>query len=362
MPKLPSLRLPTHSLPSATSWLKVKKSLRISGFVTEEGHTLPDFDLGYEVYGELNVERSNTILVCHYFSGSSNAAGRYSETDPEPGYWDSIIGPQKSIDTEKYCVVAIDILCNACPSLPSIHTIGPFTVNEKTQKPFGMSFPKISIRDMVRAQKLVLEFLGISSLHAVAGASLGSMQAWQWAADYPAWVPRIMTVIGSGFETHTYVSSAVELWARMLKLDPEWKEGSYTSSDFPTKGMVSGLEMLTWNCLSPQWTEAYGFGALHTLASQRAGFIDPNHFLYIIQAVQGFSVRSDLEKVKARALVVAAASDLLMLPQFSKEAVDECRKKGIQAEYLEIPGEGGHLDGLFAIEKIEKEIKEFINS
>ncbi|AHI06063.1 homoserine O-acetyltransferase [Bdellovibrio bacteriovorus W] len=358
----PTLRLPTHSLPQGPFWLKEKKTFSISGFKTLEGKALPDFELGYETYGNLNEKKDNVILVCHYFSGSSNAAGKYAASDMEPGYWDALIGPGKSVDTEKYFVVAVDILCNVCPALPMVKTVGPSSLNPSTGSAFGMDFPQITIADMVRAQKLVLDSLGVEKLHAVLGPSLGSMQAWQWAADYPEMVERIVPVIGSGFETSNFVAAAVELWARMLKLDPMWSEGRYTSATFPMAGMVSSLEMLTWNCLSPQWTEVYGFKALHQLASQRAQFIDPNHFLYIVHAVQTFSVREKLKDIRAKALVIAAESDFLMLPEFSKQAVQECEAQGIAAEYFEIKGQGGHLDGLFAIEQVGARIANFLGA
>lgn len=360
MKQQPTLRLPTHALPQGPFWLKEKKSLLLSGFTTEGGAVLPDFQLGYETYGTFNEKKDNAILVCHYFSGSSNAAGKYAQEDLEPGYWDSLIGPGKDIDTEKYFVVAVDILCNVCPSLPTVKTVGPSSLNPKTGRTFGMDFPRITIGDMVRSQKIVLESLGIHRIYAVIGASLGSMQAWQWAADFPDRVSKIIAVIGSGFETHSFVAGAVELWGRMLKLDPQWQAGRYTI--FPEAGMVSGLEMLTWSCLSPRWTEVYGFESLNELASQRARFIEPNHFLYIIRAVQTFSVREKLKDIRAKALLIAAQSDMLMLPEFSKQAVKECQEIGISAEYFEIPGSGGHLDGLYAIEKVGAKIQKFLEA
>lgn len=360
MIKTPSLRLPSHKSPDPISFLTEKKSYSIENFVTEEGKTLPSFELGYETYGQLNDQGDNAILICHYFSGNSHAAGRYSAQDPEPGYWDDLIGPGKGIDTHKYFIVSVDILCNACPHLPFIKTIGPSTLEETTQKPYGMNFPHITIADMVHSQKIILDFLGVTHLKAVVGCSLGSMQAWQWAADYPDFLDKIIPIIGSGFETHPFVTSAVSLWAKMLTLDPCWNEGNYTPQNYPHEGMKAGLEILTWNCLSSHWAEVYGADGFKKLAEERAKFIEPNHFLYIIKAVQNFSVRKHLPKIKAKALVIAAASDFLMKPEFSKHAVQESLNHGIQASYLEIEGEGGHLDGLFAISKVSQNIKHFI--
>lgn len=360
MSRIPSLRLPSHTPPSSTSWLKQKKTQKLQQFKTSGGDLLPDFDLGYETYGVLNEARDNVILICHYFSGSSHAAGRYTPQDIEPGYWDELIGPGKGIDTDKFFVVSVDILCNACPQLPHVKTVGPSTLNPQTQRPYGMSFPQITIADMVKSQKMILESLGIEKLYAVVGGSLGSMQAWQWAVDHPELVPRIIPVIGSGFETPPFVSDAVELWGRYLKLDPLWQSGDYSQESFPREGMISGLEMLTWNCLSSHWAEIYGAGAVRMIAEQRAQFIEPNHFLYIIESVQKFNVRQDLAKMKAKALIIAAESDFLMKPEFSIRAVEECQALGLEAHYAEIKGRGGHLDGLFAIGEVAPRIKEFL--
>lgn len=357
----PSLRLPSHNTPSATVWLADKKSYNIQNFTTVLGETLPSFELGYETYGNLNAQGDNAILICHYFTGNSHAAGRYTSEDPEPGYWDDLIGPSKKIDTDRFFVVAIDILCNACPSLPQVKTVGPSTIDPQTNRPYGMSFPRIAIADMVKSQKIILDHLGVSHLHAVLGASLGSMQAWQWAVEYPDFVSKIVPVIGSGFKTHPFVSAAVELWAKMLKSDPIWNGGDYSLA-FPVNGMRAGLEMLTWNCLSSHWAEVYGAEGFKYLAAQRAQFIEPNHFLYIIDAVQNFDVSAHLQKMKAQSLVISADSDFLMLSEYSKEAVKKCQELGLKSQYSEITGRGGHLDGIFAIEKVSKIIGEFLLS
>ncbi|HWU42697.1 MAG TPA: homoserine O-acetyltransferase [Bdellovibrio sp.] len=375
-----TLRLPEHRLPEKTSWLKEKKSFHLPEHTTVLGEKISDVKIGFETYGTLNEAKDNAILICHYFSGSSNAAGRYEAQDPEPGYWDAIIGPGKAIDTNKFFVIASDILCNACPKDPRVITTGPATLNPQNQKPYGLSFPMITIEDLVRVQKKLIDSLGIEKLFAVAGPSLGAMQTVQWAVSFPEMVERAIAVIGAGVETPAHVLSAVDFWAAPLKLDPSWNNGDYYHGEFPTRGMKEGLRLLTWHALSPEWSshiagrgvltgtpmenfdDSFGIQeVLSRLANLRLNLMDPNHYLYIVKMVQCFSVRAQMEKIRAKMLLISAKSDLLMLPKFSLEATQELRSKGHDVEYFEIEGNGGHMDGIFAIEKAAETISQFLS-
>ncbi|MDZ7789783.1 MAG: hypothetical protein U5L08_04670 [Xanthomonadales bacterium] len=164
--------------PLAASDLIVEKR----EFVTEEfttfgGETIPEVRVGWEAYGELNETRDNAILITHYFSGTSHAAGRYDPDDPEPGYWNAIIGPGKAIDTDRYYVISVDTLVNANVHDPHVITTGPASINPQTGEPWGLDFPVVTIRDFVEVQRRLLDSLDIDRLHAVIGASMGSMQA-----------------------------------------------------------------------------------------------------------------------------------------------------------------------------------------
>ena len=144
----------------------VEKQVFISeDFVTFGGETIPEVRVGWEAYGELNEEKDNVILITHFFSGTSHAAGRYQESDPMPGYWDAIIGPGKAIDTNKYYVISSDTLVNQSPYDPNVVTTGPASINPETGKPYGLDFPVVTIRDFVNVQKLLLDNLGIDKLH-----------------------------------------------------------------------------------------------------------------------------------------------------------------------------------------------------
>ena len=175
-----------------------KQSFTIPEFSTQGGAVVRDMTLGWEAYGSLNEAKDNVILITHYFSGNSHAAGRYAADDKAPGYWDSIIGSGKPIDTDKYYVISMDTPVNLGAHLPTVITTGPASINPETGKPYGMDFPILSIRDFVETQKALLDSLGIEKLHAVMGASMGSLQAYEWGAAYPDRVERVIPVIGSG--------------------------------------------------------------------------------------------------------------------------------------------------------------------
>ena len=152
-----------------------------------------------------------------------------------PGYWDAIIGPGKPLDTNKYFIISSDTLVNLNAKDPNTITTGPASINPDTGKPYGMRFPIVTIRDFVNVQKALLEHLGIRSLHAVAGASMGALQAFEWASAYPAWVKRVVAVIG-GAEENAFLIGWLNLWAAPIRLDPDWNNGDYYGRAEPIRG------------------------------------------------------------------------------------------------------------------------------
>jgi homoserine O-acetyltransferase/O-succinyltransferase len=154
----------------------------------QSGKTLAPIDVAYETYGSLNDQGDNTVLICHALSGSAHAAGFNDPSDQKPGWWDNQIGPGKAIDTNKYFVICSNFL-GSCSG-----TTGPGSINPKTQKQYGLEFPVITISDMVKVQKLLLDKLGIKKLLAVTGGSMGGMQALQWAVQYPNLVKAVIPI------------------------------------------------------------------------------------------------------------------------------------------------------------------------
>ena len=158
-----------------------KRVFELPCYTTRNGAVLESVRVGWESYGTLNRDRSNAILVTHYFSATSHAAGRYSPDDELPGYWDAIIGPDKPVDTNRFFVLSSDTLVNLNARDPSVITTGPASRNPVTGERYGMSFPVVSIHDFVDVQKALVQSLGINRLRAVIRPSMGALQAYQWA-------------------------------------------------------------------------------------------------------------------------------------------------------------------------------------
>src|SRR3954453_658547 len=191
--------MPNAPAPDALPLVE-KEIFELPSYTTLHGATIRDVRIGWESYGALNGLRDNAVLVTHYFSGTSHAAGRYKPDDPLPGYWDAIIGPGKAIDTDKYFVLSSDTLVNMNVKDPNVVTTGPASIDPRTGKPYGMRFPIVTIRDFVNVQKALLDSLGIRRLHAVMGASMGCLQAMEWASAYPDMMQRVIAVIGGAEE------------------------------------------------------------------------------------------------------------------------------------------------------------------
>jgi len=170
--------------------LTEKRFFTLPQYTTVGGKPIKNVRVGYETYGKLNAAGDNAVIVPHFFSGTSHAAGRYKADDKAAGYWDAIIGAGKAIDTDKYFVVSADTLVNLNVKSAAVGTSGPSTVNPDTGKPYGSAFPVVSMRDFVRVHKALIDSLGVRKLKAVAGASGGSIQAMEWGAAYPELVER----------------------------------------------------------------------------------------------------------------------------------------------------------------------------
>jgi homoserine O-acetyltransferase len=154
-----------------------KRVFGLREYTTTGGETIKDAKVGWEVYGEPNEAMDNVIRLTHFFSGTSYAAGRYAADDAAPGYWDYLIGPGQPIDTDEYYVISSDTLVNLNVGLPNVVTTGPASLDPDTGRPYGMEFPIVTIRDFVNVQKVLLESLGITRLHAVMGAC--ALQAYE---------------------------------------------------------------------------------------------------------------------------------------------------------------------------------------
>ncbi|TRW48538.1 homoserine O-acetyltransferase [Aliidiomarina halalkaliphila] len=364
-----------------------KQEFVTHNFTTFGGEVIPEVRVGWEAYGELNDAKDNVILVTHFFSGNSHAAGRYSEDDAQPGYWDAIIGPGKAIDTNIYYVISVDTLVNQEPYNPNVITTGPSTINPETGAPYGLDFPVVTIRDFVNVQKTVLESLGIERLHAVIGASMGSLQALDWAAAYPDQVDRMISVIGMG-AADPWTIATLQQWANPIIHDPNWNQGNYYDGEPPLAGMQQTLGMITLTAMHPLIiNQLYADSSpreaaplqdirnnfsvverLQDAARVRATYADANHILYLVRANQLFmagyqdDLATGLQDVQARSLFIPASNDLLLQPYLAKQAHNTLIELGKDSQYVELEGPWGHLDGVFEISQKADLIKEFLNN
>jgi homoserine O-acetyltransferase len=367
----------------------VKQRFETTNFKTFNGETIKEVAVGWESYGKLNAQKDNVILVTHYFSANSHAAGKYTKEDQQAGYWDALIGPGKAIDTNQFYVISVDSLANLGVHNPNVITTGPASINPDTGKAYGLDFPVVTIRDFVEVQKLVLESLGINKLHAVIGASMGSMQAIDWATAYPDWVPRMISVIGSGY-SDAWATVLLERWAVPIRLDPNWRNGDYYTHTPPTEGLIAALMFITQDALTPKafnqigMTKAINHHALQTeplhsieatysivnwlreRAETRAKLSDANHLLYLIRASQlfiaghGDNLADGLKKIKAKSLFLPSANDLLLMPYLSHDTNQQLIDLGKDSQLEELLGDSGHLNGVLGISQKAQKIKDFI--
>ena len=362
-----------------------KQHFTTEDFTTVSGATLPKVYIGWESYGKLNKNKDNVILITHYFSGTSHAAGKYKADDALAGYWDALIGPGKAIDTNKYFVISSDTLVNANWHDPNVITTGPASINPKTNKPYGLDFPVVTITDFVEVQKRLLDSLGINKLHAVIGASMGSFQALEWAVRYPEQVERLVHVIGAA-TMDAWTVSALEKWAMPIRLDKNWQQGNYYNKERPLAGLTATLLNITQDAMHPLIYnasfpnfEVLDDGALQDIrtlpkvnqvlearALAKAKLQDANHVLYLVRASQLFTagrsanLTDALKKVQAKTLLLPATNDLLLRPENVRNMDSIMDELGKEVTISEIAGGWGHLDGLFSIAPKAQQISEFL--
>jgi homoserine O-acetyltransferase/O-succinyltransferase len=370
---------PANAFAQSDPLIVEKKTFELDSYTTVAGEVIRNVKVGWEAAGTLNADKSNAVLITHFFTGTSHAFGKYAPSDSAPGYWDAIIGPGKAIDTNKYYVLSSDTLVNLNTKAPNVVTTGPASMNPATGKPYGMSFPVVSIRDFVRVQKALIDSLGIRRLKAVVGASMGGLQAYEWAQSYPDSVERIIPAIATP-GADAYLIGWLNLWAEPIRLDPKWNGGDYYGKEPPLDGLKAALKLVTLQANHWQWARAtFGTAAaeegkdpakaigsrfkieafLDQAATARAAVADANHFLYLVKANQLAAV--DPGKVKVPALVLYAPTDLIFFEPLVQEAIQKIAGGGTPVDSGTLPGPTGHLNGVLAIGQAADRIAAFLS-
>lgn len=321
---------------------------------------LTQFTIAYQVYGKLNREKSNAILICHALSGDAHAAG----VDPESGkkgWWETLIGPGKAFDTDRYFVICSNVI-GGCKG-----STGPASTNPKTNKPYGLSFPVITIQDMVRAQKRLIDHLGIRKLAAVAGGSMGGMQALAWSVLYPEVVSKVIAIATTARSSPQQIAFN-EVGRQAIMADPAWKGGEYSPADPPTRGlglarMIGHITYLSDEAMHEKFGRrffgpegiSYEFATefqvesyLHHQGDSFTRRFDPNSYLYITRALDYFdlslegSLAAGFANASSSFLVVSVSSDWLYPPYQSEELVASLTENEIDVQYCEIRSKYGH--------------------
>ncbi len=198
--------------------------------ILESGEKLGPITLAYETYGELNKDKTNAILILHALSGDAHVAG-YHKGDRKPGWWDNMVGPGKAFDTNKYFVICSNVI-GGCKG-----STGPSSINPATGKPYGLDFPVITIKDMVNAQRYLIDYLGIEKLLCVAGGSIGGMQVLQWTVSYPERV-RSAIPIATASKNKAMQIAFNEVGRQAIMSDPNWNRGDYYDKSPPVTGLA----------------------------------------------------------------------------------------------------------------------------
>jgi homoserine O-acetyltransferase len=349
----------------------------------ESGATLSPLEVAYKTYGTLNGEKSNAVLVCHALTGDQHAASIHPMTG-KPGWWSRVIGPGLPLDTDRYFVICANVVGGCMGST------GPSSPNAVTGESYGLSFPVITIGDMVRAQAMLIEALGIDTLFAVVGGSMGGMQVLQWAADYPQKLFSAVCVAAA--PRHSAQNIAFhEVGRQAIMADPDWRDGAYERLGVrPEKGlavarMAAHITYLSEVALQRKFGRelqrdglSWGFDADFQVESylrhQGASFVDrfdANSYLYITRALDYFDLAAKHDGVLAEAFrparhvrfcILSFSSDWLYSTAESRDIVRALNAAGCRASFAEVETDKGH-DAFFLDEpQLDRTLRGFFAS
>ncbi len=350
-----------------------------TGLVLESGERLNPVTLAYETYGTLDKDRSNAILVLHALSGDAHAAG-FHEGEKTPGWWNNMIGPCKAFDTNKYFMICSNVI-GGCRG-----STGPPSINPQTNMPYGIDFPAITIKDMVNAQSYLVQYLGIDKLLAVAGGSMGGMQALQWTASFPERVSAAIIIAATARHSPQQIAFN-EVGRQAIMADSDWNNGNYYSEGVsPVRGL-SLARMIGHITYMSDMSMSEKFGRRIKDVKQEARFnpdfevegylqhkgdnfvkrFDANSYLYITKALDRFDLSngSGLNEVLGQAqdlklLVMAFTSDWLYPAYQSKDIVKTCKLTNIDVTYCELNSTYGHDAFLLEVEGESNLITHFL--
>jgi homoserine O-acetyltransferase/O-succinyltransferase len=354
--------------------------LNFDSMILESNEKFGPITIAYETYGKLNNDKSNAILILHALTGDSHAAGFHNSNDKKPGWWDSLIGENKAFDTNKYFIICSNVL-GGCKG-----STGPSSINPKTKKHYGLNFPLISIYDMVKCQKILIEHLGIKKLLSVTGGSMGGMQVVVWMMKYPSMINSAIVVASSLRHTPQQIAFN-EVARQAIMSDDKWENGNYYGLDIPLKGlavarMLGHITYMSDVSMENKFSRRkknistdFKFNApdyeveqyLHYHSENFLKRFDANSYLYITKAMDNFDpignkqLKDVFDNLRAKVLVVSFKSDWLYPTSQSKEIVKACKLNDIETTFCEIDSTYGHDAFLLEIDEEEHLFKHFLD-
>ncbi len=342
------------------------------------GRALPEYVVNFETYGTLSAARDNAILVCHSLTSRAHAAGRHAPDDPQPGWWDAAIGPGKMLDTKRYFVICADVLGAG-------QSTGPASPDPETGRRYGVRFPVITVRDMVRAQHRLVQRLGIDRLHAVIGGCMGGQQAVEWAITYPAMVGNAV-VITTTPATSAHTIAIFSVMRHLIRADPDWNAGDYYGRSVPVAGLGAAVAAAVPLWMSREAMEAkfgrrssgyrYTLGPefevesfIARLVAQARHDIDPNGLMYLMRAVEYFDLEreyGDLEAafrpVSARVLFVSYRRDWRYPAAEAERMREAITAAGGDARHLVLDSAMGHGAFLYDLGDLAARVSGFLGA
>jgi homoserine O-acetyltransferase/O-succinyltransferase len=353
------------------------------------GQKLPAVTIAYETYGTLSKNKDNAVLIFHALSGDAHAAGFNSANDKKPGWWDIMIGPAKPFDTDKYFVICSNVI-GGCKG-----STGPSSINPETGEPYGLLFPEITINDMIKFQKKLLEYMQIERLFCIAGGSMGGMQALQWIVTYPETAMRAI-IIAAAVEHSAQQIAFNSIGRYAIISDPAWNNGNYydrsSMGKKPNIGlsiarMIGHITYISEESMHKKFGRDFiskskakksfidftrEFEVESYLQYQGESFIkrfDPNSYLYITKALDNFNLSQGYKNlaeamsgVKSSCLILSFTSDWLYPGQQSMQIVKALKINGVHTIYADLDVPYGHDSFLIEDKKLISVIKGFIGA
>jgi homoserine O-acetyltransferase len=343
------------------------------GFTFRRGETIAPFAISYETFGTLDAQRSNAILVCHALSASAHAAGRYSVDDEKPGWWDGLIGYGKAIDLDEHYVVCVTFP-GACWG-----TTSPSSINPLTGKPYGSAFPWITIEDMVEAERIVLDHLGIDRVRSIAGGSLGGMQVLMWCVMYPERVGSIISMAAAAAVPVEGVAWHI-IGRKVIEGDPRFNNGDYYDDPEPLRGlqiarMLGHMTYLSLEALESKFGRRRRHGTrqfeidsyLEYQGRKFSRTFDANSYIRIQAAMDDMDLDESfggLEAAFARyrspALLVSFETDWLFPPAEVEKVHSALRNNGVDAKHVALRTVSGHDAFLVDYRLITPPVRDFL--